>query len=77
MYTPKVRKMFRKYSEAFIERVLINLLTRSEDLNLQAVIQILSSMQVTVMRRDNLRLALEFALRSVNVLADAKENLGD
>lgn len=75
VYQPKVRKLFRKYSEAFVERLLINLLSRSEDLNLQAVLQILSALQLTVMRRDNLRLALEFALRAVPVLEEARLSL--
>ena len=65
----KVFKTFHAYSEAVVEKLLVNLIRNHMDLNLKAVMMILTQGYLShLKKRDNLRLMQLFAIKGVSVL---------
>jgi len=73
-----VAKLFRKYNEAFIERIEVNLVSRVDEINLQAAMLVMSHGKIAILkRRDNMRLMFSFSIRAVSLLAREKAALGN
>ena len=68
---------FRKYNEEFYEHLAVNLIRKSDDINLKGAFLVLAHGNMAhLKRRQNMRLMRQFAVKSVQALKDEKTHLG-
>ena len=74
---PRVFKIFKKYNAAFYEKIVVNLIRNSKEINLKGVLLALVHGNVAhLKRRESMRLMHKFAVRGVEALARERVSLG-
>ena len=73
-----VIKTFLKYNEAFLEKIIVNLIRNSDEINLKGIMLVLVHGNLAhVKRNSNMRLMAQFAFRGVQALDRERESIGD
>ncbi len=73
-----VIKTFLKYNEAFMEKIIVNLIRNSDEINLKGTMLVLVHGNLAHIKRNaNMRLMGQFAFRGVQALDRERESIGD
>jgi hypothetical protein len=75
--TKRTFKIFTKYHHAFMEKIIVNLVRNSHEINLKGTVLALHSGNIAKLKlRHNMRLMHTFAIKGVEALARERISLG-